>query len=129
MVKHVWDDPANWLATGKGDLSEHIQMHCAPDGGFVNFTNTYKRTNANNSKRPGHTAAMIILDPPYLGATTLDLTEIAEMIKACSWWAVEGCVMIVFIDWQLATPWCDALRKAKWVVEKAQLTVIRRCSR
>jgi hypothetical protein len=29
----------------------------------------------------------------------------------------------------LSTPWCEALKKAKWVVERAQLTVMRRYSK
>jgi hypothetical protein len=125
----VWDVKQNWIDTNKGNIAEHIEINCQPDGGFVKFT-ALRRLNAKRgSSCPGHTAAMIILDPPYLAPLKLDLADIQAFVKACSWWANEGCVLIIFVGWQEATTWCDALVKEKWSVEASQLVIIRKYSR
>jgi hypothetical protein len=129
VLPDLWDVKQNWIDTKKGDIDEHIDINCHPDGGFVKFTQIRRLAAKRGGVSPGHTAAMIILDPPYLGASKLDLVDVQAFVKACSWWANEGCVMIIFVGWQEATTWCDALKKEKWSVEASQLVIIRRYSR
>lgn len=125
----VWEDRANWISTGKGDIDQHVKVKCYPHGGFVAMTKEQQRKAANNASPSGHTAAMIVLDPPYLPGDRFDLTEIADMLQACGWWANVGCVLIIFIDWQWATPWIQALKKLKWSVEGSQLVIARKDSK
>jgi hypothetical protein len=130
VYKDVWEDNANWISSGKGNLDEHLQVICHPSGGFVSGTDHYRRTHAGRNKQmPGHTAALIVLDPPYLPGNRLDLTATNDTLRACSWWAIDGCVLIIFIDWMQATPWIENLKKLKWVVDTTRLTITRKNSK
>lgn len=124
-----WDVMENWTAANYGDIDLHFKAFCNPNGGFVSMTKEFQRGSSHGAKAPGHTAAMIILDPPYLAGNQFDLSEIAEMLKACSWWANNGCVLVLFMNWQRATPWIEALRKLRWTVEGPQLVVKRKNSK
>jgi hypothetical protein len=129
VPKEVWEVDKNWTDSKKGDISQHLTVICEPTGGFVSITRDYMRTHRKEKIKPGHTAAMILLDPPYLSGDRMDTNEIMDWLKACSTWANDGCVLIIFIDWMQATPWCDALKKLAWVVESSQLVIKRRNSK